>query len=131
MRRPACAKLAGSAPLDAEFIRELFAEFGPVQVRRMFSGAGVYADGVMFALIVRDQLHLKADEQGAQRFAAEGCGPFEYTRNGKRTALSYWRIPDRLYDDPTELAAWARTAHAVARAARRTSVKPRGKSRAK
>jgi hypothetical protein len=29
--------------------------------------------------------------------------------------LSYWRLPDRLYDDPDELAAWARAALAVAR----------------
>ena len=38
--------------MDAEFLRELFAEFGPITVRRMFSGAGVYADGVIIALVI-------------------------------------------------------------------------------
>ena len=66
--------------MDAEFLRELFAEFGPVTVRRMFSGAGVYADGVIIALVIGDVLYLKADAATSARFAAEGCGPFEYQR---------------------------------------------------
>jgi DNA transformation protein len=103
--------------MDAEFIRDLFAEFGPVQVRRMFGGAGVYADGTMFALVVRDILYLKTEPEQTARFAAEGCGPFEYTREGRKATLtSYWRVPDRLYDDPGELADWARQALAAARA---------------
>ena len=75
----------------------------------------------MDAEFLRDVLYLKADETTSARFAAEGCGPFQYQRKGskarKPTALPYWRIPDRLYDDPAELADWARAAHAVARAA--------------
>jgi DNA transformation protein len=102
--------------VDADFIRDLFAEFGPVDVRRMFSGAGVFADGLMVALIVRDVLYLKSNDAGSVRFAAEGCEQFGYTRKGgKRTALPYWRIPDRLLDDPSELADWARASLAVAR----------------
>ena len=66
--------------MDAEFLRELFAEFGPITVRRMFSGAGVYADGVIIALVIRDVLYLKADAATSARFAAEGCGAFEYQR---------------------------------------------------
>ena len=102
--------------MDADFIRDLFAEFGPVEVRRMFSGAGVFADGLMVALVVRDVLNLKTDGGGAARFAAEGREQFGYTRKGgKRTALPYWRVPDRLLDDPAELADWARASLAVAR----------------
>ena len=114
--------------MDADFIRDLFAEFGPVEVRRMFSGAGVFADGLMVALIVRDVLYLKSDEAGAARFAAERCEQFGYVRKGgKRTALPYWRVPDRLLDDPAELAGWARASLAVARvrkSAAKSAVKP-------
>lgn len=114
--------------MDADFIRDLFSEFGPVDVRRMFSGAGVFADGLMIALVVRDVLYLKADDAGAARFAAEGCEQFGYTRSGRgRTALPYWRVPDRLLDDPPELAAWVRDALAVARA--RKAAKPARKAR--
>ena len=104
--------------MDADFIRDLFAEFGPVDVRRMFGGAGVYADGVMFALVARDVLYLKTDADGSQRFSAEGCRPFEYTgKSGTHALTSYWRVPDRLYDDPGELAEWARLALSIAQRA--------------
>jgi DNA transformation protein and related proteins len=47
---------------DPDFIIELFAGFGPVTVRRMFSGAGVFADGLMIALVVEGVIYLKADD---------------------------------------------------------------------
>jgi DNA transformation protein len=104
--------------VDAEFIRELFCEFGAVQVRRMFGGAGLFADGVMFGLVSDGQIYLKADTAMVPRFEGEGCGPFEYsTTKGKRALTSYWRLPDRLYDDPAELAQWAKLALGVARRA--------------
>jgi len=105
--------------MDADFIRDLFAAFGPVTVRRMFSGAGIFADGLMFGLIVRDVIYLKVDDTSVTDFEREGCGPFTYTR-GKNSshpsehALPYWRLPERLYDDPDELAVWARRAFATA-----------------
>jgi DNA transformation protein and related proteins len=105
--------------LDAEFVRDLFAQFGPVTVRRMFSGAGIFRDGLMFGLIIRDVIYLKADEGNAAGFEREGSAPFTYTR-GKASgrpsqhALPYWRLPERLYDDPDELAVWARQAFEAA-----------------
>ena len=111
--------------MDAEFIRELFAEFRPVDVRRMFGGLGIYADGVMFALVADDRLHLKVDPADTERFVGESCAPFSYmTKTGARTITSYWRIPDRLYDEPAELAQWAALALAVAQA-NRSSKSPR------
>jgi len=96
----------------------MFAAFGPVVPRRMFSGFGVFSDGTMFALVARDTLYLKADPQTVAVFEAEGQGPFTYAARGatggKRSIMSYWRAPDRLYDDPDELAAWARDALAAA-----------------
>ena len=114
--------------MDGEFIRELFAEFGPVQVRRMFSGAGIYADGVMFALATGGVVYLKADDESIAAFEREKCKPFEYRRKeGRRAIMSYWSLPARLYDDPEELACWARVALATAhKAARRKTKKKRG-----
>jgi DNA transformation protein len=97
--------------MDAADIVELFAAFGPVVPRRMFSGFGIFSDGTMFALVVRGVLYLKADAQTVPAFEAEGQGPFSYMAKGrKRASMSYWRAPDRLYDDPDELAVWARDA---------------------
>ena len=107
------------ASFDAEFIRDLFAAFRPVTVKRMFSGAGLYCDGVMFGLLVRDTIYLKTDETSIADFKRERSGPFTYTRAKKsgrpsEHALPYWRLPDRLYDDPEELAIWAARALVVA-----------------
>jgi DNA transformation protein len=130
--------------LDPEFIRELFAQFRPVTVRRMFSGVGIFADGLMFALVVDAAIYLKADETNIADFEREGSRPFTYTRgksSGRPThhALPYWRLPDRLYDDPDELAVWAGRAFNIAQrkklakrsqATRKRPAKPRPHSRA-
>lgn len=85
--------------MDPEHIRELFSSFGPVAVRRMFGGFGIYADGVMFALSAEGLLYLKADEHTIPAFEREGARPFTYTARGKgngrskRVAMSYWRLP--------------------------------------
>ena len=96
-------------------IQELFSVFGVVAVRRMFGGAGIYADGTMFALVADGVIYLKADELSTPAFERENLPPFTYeTKDGKRGVMSYRRMPERLYDDPDELATWARAALAAA-----------------
>jgi DNA transformation protein and related proteins len=123
--------------LDSEFIRELFSQFGPVTVRRMFSGAGIFRDGLMFGLVIRDVIYLKVDDTNRADFECEGSAPFTYTRGRKsgrpsEHALPYWRLPERLYDDPDELAVWARRAFAAAErkkfAPRKQIKRPRSKT---
>jgi DNA transformation protein len=93
-----------------EHVKETLAGLGPVSVRRMFGGAGVYADGVMFALIADDALYLKADDVSKRAFEAEGARPFLYESRGRPIVMSYWRVPDRLLDDPDAMVSWGRTA---------------------
>jgi DNA transformation protein len=111
--------------MDAETIHDLFRDFGAVDIRRMFGGIGVFVDGLMIALITSDDVvYLKADDQTVPAFEQEGLKPFSYpTKTGEHTLTSYWRMPDRLYDDTEELARWARDAHAVA--LRKAAAKPR------
>jgi DNA transformation protein len=113
--------------MDRDFLIELFAGFGPVTIRRMFSGFGISADGTNFALALRSGLYLRADDQTVARFEAEGSKPFQYqTRARTVTVGSYWQLPERLYDDPEELAGWARAALA---AAQRAALRKRPKAR--
>jgi DNA transformation protein and related proteins len=117
--------------VDSEFIRDLFAPFGPVTVRRMFGGAGIYREGLMFALVFDGAIFLKVDEASIPDFEREGSRPFVYTRAkspGKigRASLSYWRLPERLYDDPEELAVWAERALAIAQ---RKKITPRAQTK--
>ena len=104
--------------MDREAIAELFAAYGPVSAKRMFSGFGLYAEEVCFCLVLRGgEFYLKADEQTFARFEAENCKPFSYPKGstGKVVTInSFWRMPERLYDDPDELAEWARSAVAAA-----------------
>jgi DNA transformation protein len=105
--------------MDPEFIHELFAQFGPVTVKRLFGGSGISSDGLTFALVFDGAIFLKVDDDSIPDFEREGSRPFVYTRaksKGRvgKASMSYWRLPERLYDDPDELAVWARRAFAIA-----------------
>ena len=113
--------------MDRDFLTDLFADFGPVTIRKMFSGHGISADGVNFALSLRAGLFFRADEQTIPQFEAEGSRPFQYQTSSKTvTVNSYWELPARLFDDSEELSAWARAALA---AAQRAAVRKRPKAR--
>jgi DNA transformation protein and related proteins len=113
--------------MDRDFLIDLFSHFGPVTIRRMFSGFGISADGINFALALRSGLYLRADEQTIARFEAEGSKPFQYQTKAKTVTVgSYWHLPERLYDDPEELTDWAKAALA---AAQRAALRKRPKGR--
>jgi DNA transformation protein and related proteins len=103
--------------LDPEFIRELFAPFRAVTVKRMFGGAGIYAEGLMFGLIFDGAIYLRVDETSIPSFEREGSVPFVYPlakNHVGRPSRHFWRLPERLYDDPDELVVWASRALAIA-----------------
>jgi DNA transformation protein and related proteins len=113
--------------MDRDFLIDLFADFGPVTIRPMFSGFGISVDGVNFAMSLRAGLFFRADAQTIPRFQAEGSKPFQYqTSKRSVTVASYWQLPARLFDDPDELAEWARAALG---AAQRAALKKRPKAR--
>jgi DNA transformation protein len=120
--------------MDRDFLTDLFSDFGPVTIRRMFSGFGISADGTNFALALRGGVYLRADEHSIPRFEprfeVEGAKPFQYqTRTRTVTVASYWQLPERLYDDPHELSEWARVAFAAAQRAA-LSKRPRRRTKA-
>ncbi|MDH6258965.1 TfoX/Sxy family protein [Bradyrhizobium sp. BR13661] len=111
--------------MDREFLIDLFSGFGPVTIRKMFSGHGISADGINFALSLRAGLFFRADEVTIPDFEAEGSKPFQYSTRAKTVLVnSYWELPARLFDDSEEFAQWARAALA---AAQRAKVKKRPK----
>jgi DNA transformation protein and related proteins len=116
--------------MDRDFLIDLFSDFGPVTIRRMFSGYGISADGINFALALRAGLYFRADEATIPQFEAEGSKPFQYQQRstGKVvTVHSYWELPARLFDDSEELTGWAKAALAAARRAA-LSKRPRRKA---
>ncbi len=114
-----------------EFVAELLAPMGPVSIRRMFGGAGVFRDGLMFALLGDDTIYLKTDAQLRADLEAEGCAPFLWTKpsTGEEIDMGYVSLPSSAMDDPDEASAWARRALAVARA--KAAAKPEAKPKRK
>jgi DNA transformation protein and related proteins len=118
--------------MDQDAIAEMFSAYGSIQLKRMFSGYGLYSEGVCFCMVLRGgEFYFKVDETSAPRFEAAGCKPFSYSqrRSGKVvTVMSFWQMPERLYDDPDELADWTRQAVAVAHRVQATKSKRKKKS---
>ena len=114
----------------AEFLREQLAPLGRITVRRMFGKTGVFCDGVMFGMVTENTLYFRVDDQNRVTFKeAEAFPPLNYQKKGSTIDLSFWRVPERLFDEPDELVAWAQAALAAARrvAAKRERTAPKQK----
>lgn len=113
---------AGIIPLMTEDdIHDLFSVVGPVTVRRMFGGKGIYRNGLIFALEVDGEILLKADSESAPAFREAGSRQWIYSGRPDRkpTAMPYWSIPEEALDDPDGVAAWAEMAYEAALRARK------------
>ncbi len=114
----------------AEFLREQLAPLGPITVRRMFGKSGVFCDGVMLGMVTENTLYLRVDELNRETFSeASAYPPLNYAKKGGTIDLAFWRVPDRLFDEPEEFIIWAREALAAARrvATKRERTAPRRK----
>jgi DNA transformation protein and related proteins len=99
----------------AEFLREQLSPLGRVTMRRMFGKTGVFCDGLMFGMIADDTLYVRVDDHNKAVFKeAESVPPLNYEKQGRTIDLSFWRVPERLLDEPDELVLWARAALAAA-----------------
>ncbi|HZP99816.1 MAG TPA: TfoX/Sxy family protein [Reyranella sp.] len=106
----------------AEFLRDQLAPLGRITLRRMFGKTGVFCDGVMLGMVTEDTLYLRVDDENRELFREAGSAPpLNYAKGGSLIDLSFWKLPERLIDEPDELLDWARAALAAARrvAARR------------
>ena len=116
----------------AEFLRERLAPLGRVTMRRMFGKTGVFCDGLMFGMVTDNTLYLRVDDHNRAAFKeAESFPPLNYEKKGSTIDLSFWRAPERLFDEPDELVTWARVAMAAAGrvAAKRERTAPRRNSK--
>src|SRR5207244_12592663 len=100
----------------AEFLREQLAPLGAITMRRMFGKTGVFCDGFMLAMVRDNTLYFRVDDENRPAFKeAEAFPPLNYEKKGSAIDLAFWRAPERLFDEPEELVAWARSALAAAR----------------
>src|SRR5882757_4414078 len=105
-----------ASPDFAEFLCEQLAPLGRIATRRMFGKTGIFCDGVMLVMVTANILYLRVDDGNRAAFEeARSLPPLNYAKKGTLIDLSFWRMPDRLFDDPDELLTWARAALAAAR----------------
>lgn len=99
--------------MENDALVDLFAGFGPVEIRRLFGGKGVYRNGVIIAVELRGELMLKGDDRLAPELEAAGGRKWTYThrRSGKPVSMPYWSAPDGAVDDPDEMAVWAKKSY--------------------
>ena len=115
----------------AEFLRDQLAPLGRITLRRMFGKTGVFCDVFMLGMVRDNTLYFRVDDDNRVTFKeAESFPPLNYEKKGCTIDLSFWRAPERLFDEPDELVTWARAALAAARrvAAKREPTARRRKS---
>ena len=99
----------------AEFLREQLAALGRITMRRMFGKTGVFCDGLMLGMVRDNTLYFRVDDDNRAAFKeAESFPPLSYKKKGGTIDLSFWRAPERLFDEPEELVVWAQSALAAA-----------------
>jgi DNA transformation protein and related proteins len=103
----------------ANHCAELLMPLGPVRVRRMFGGHGIYLDNLFVAIVVGEVLYLKADAESAPRFDAAGCAAFAYSVKGRgRMSLNYRAAPADAMESAALMQPWATLAMGAALRAR-------------
>lgn len=108
-----------------EFLREQLGSLGRITTRRMFGKTGVFCDGLMLAMVRDNTLYFRVDDGNREAFREAEAFSLNYAKRGGLIDLAFWRAPERLFDEPDELLAWARAALAAAGrvAAKRTQPK--------
>lgn len=98
--------------MDPDDIQDLFRAVGPVDIRRMFGGKGVYVDGRIIAVELRGEMMLKGDAEAGPLYEEAGGRHWRYTHNksGKEVAMPYWTMPESAFDDPDEAEKWVKIA---------------------
>jgi DNA transformation protein len=116
----------------SEFLREQLAPLGHVTMRRMFGKTGVFCNGLMFGMVTDDTLYVRVDDLNKAVFEEAGSAPpLNYEKQGRSIDLAFWRVPERLLDEPEELISWARAALAAARRVAAQRKRTASKSKAK
>jgi DNA transformation protein len=104
-----------AATQSVAHVIDLLDPWAAVVPRRMFSGIGLFRDGVMFGLVIGDTLYFKTDDANRGDYEAAGTAPFSYRRGERGTiATSYHAVPPDLIEDGEELLVWARRAYDAA-----------------
>lgn len=98
-----------------DYVLEQLEGLGDLSAKRMFGGAGLWCEGLFFAILVDDILYLKADPSTRDRYRQRGMEPFQPKgRPPGKGVMGYWEVPEDVLEDRDELTVWAGEALEVA-----------------
>lgn len=120
------------SPGFSDYVLELLSGFGRLEAKRMFGGAGLYRNGIMFAILDDDVVFFRVDDKLEADLKAQGSVPWSYSmkRDGAVREMGYWRMPETAADDPDEAVAIAKRAYAAAVARKAVRAKAPAKKKA-
>jgi DNA transformation protein len=79
----------------------------------MFGGAGLYFEGLFFAIVADDVLYFKVGDSNRADYEAAGMGPFQPFPD-KNSVMQYYEVPIDVLENRDTLRDWAAKAVRVA-----------------
>jgi DNA transformation protein len=110
-----------------EFLLEQLGPLGNMSTRAMMGGYCLYCDGIVFALVARNALFLKADDINRPAFQARRLKPFRPFED-QDAVMSYYEAPPEIFEDSDAMREWC---GGSVEAGRRAHEKKKGKARRK
>ncbi len=119
------------SPGFPDYVLELIAGFGKVEMKRMFGGAMLLRGGVGFGILDNDTFFIKADAAMGAELEKQRCKPWSYSvkKDGTVRDIAYWSLPDTAADDPDEAVDLVKRSFVIAMQTAKD--KPRKKAAAK
>jgi len=96
-----------------EYIMEILAPYGEITVKSMFGGYSIYKNGVIVAIIAYNELYFKVDQSNKSQYEKLGSEPFTYEAKGKKSTMSYWKVPIEILEDEEQLGVWLNQSYEI------------------
>ena len=108
-----------------DYVEDLFSPLGRIKVRPMFGAKGIYAGEDMFAILEKDRIYVKIDDEAKAELAAAGSAPFIWTnpKTGQTLTMSYMALSDAIMQDRQAVTEWAQRGLSIVIQARKSKVK--------
>lgn len=94
-----------------DFVLDQLEELGPITCRAMFGGSGLYLGPAFFAIVYKERLYFKTDEESRQDYRRRQMKPFR--PNARQTLKTYYQVPVEILEDSDQLVVWASRAVAA------------------
>lgn len=93
------------SPQFADFALEQIGRVARITPKRMFGGIGVYVGDVHFAILQRDTVYLRVDDDNRADYEAAGMPPFKPYAD-RDTVMPYCELPVEILEDEDALRSW-------------------------